>query len=598
MYKLFPSRQFARKHAIKFPSEEFALALGLARPAPICRAECLGGNRSLVSLRSKEFGCRESSGSEPLERVDRGSVRQIGAGHYARSACETVFLANCLPKKSGQSLIEVLIAVAVGALIVGSAAGALIFTVRSNQQSHATDTASTLAQELLDQVRSVSESNWQNLYNLSAKGGPTQSCPPYCYYLDASLNIVAGSEQKVVNNITYTRSFAVENVNRDNCGTKDITSAGQAPCSPSQTGVLDDPSTQKITAKVTWPQGGDMAEVLVSEYLTRSKNEINQFTDWSGSSGVAGSVVRPSKDYFDQSGLDTATSPGSIKLTADSGWLESSTFNTGYADGVAFNSLMWKGELGTVGNAVKFQFASSNSESATSEGSPTGPIDSTDRYAWNDIIGWLDFYGASGGPSAVTTAKMTRWAVSSGGEFALDCVTTPSGDVCATSNFYVSNNNGNLAGWAWNDAYGWVSFCGNATENSTWDGSTWVCPASPTYQVNIDAATGDFAGWAWNDIIGWVSFCGDTTTGSSWNGSAWVCPASPTYKVKVAGAGSGWNYIGPDGSYSSFYTTTGSGAPVPIVTAHHNNKQYYRYKVYLAGDATLIVDDIIVNWSP
>ncbi len=198
---------------------------------------------------------------------------------------------------------------------MGSAAGALIFTVRSNQQSRATDMASTLAQETLDQIRSVSEGNWQNLYNLSAKGGPTQSCPPYCYYLDASLNIVAGSEQKVVNNITYTRYFAVENVNRDNCGTREIVAGAETGCSSSQTGILNDPSTQKVTAKVTWLQGSDTAQVVVSEYLTRSSNDINQFSDWSGSTGVTGPVTRPTKNYFSQSGLDTTTTPGSLKLT-------------------------------------------------------------------------------------------------------------------------------------------------------------------------------------------------------------------------------------------------------------------------------------------
>lgn len=489
----------------------------------------------------------------------------------------------------GQSLIEVLIAVSIGALIVGSAAGSLLFTVRSNQQNRATDAASPLAQELLDNVRSIAEGRWRSIYDLTK----TTSVTTYPYSLDDSLNIVAASQQKTVNNIVYTRYFTVEDVNRENCGRGNITTNAETflLCSSLQTDVFKDPSTQKITVKVTWPQGGVTAEVLLSEYFTRSKNEINQFTDWSGSTGVVGGPdVRPGKDYFSQSGLDGTTVPGALQLLvpASSGWLISSTFDTAVTDGAAFNSLMWKGS-GAVGSTVKFQLASSNSATGDTGGSPTGPIDSTDRYAWNDIIGWLDFYGAPGGPATVSTAKMTRWATSTDGDFALDCATTTNGDVCATSNFYVSNNNGNLAGWAWNDAYGWVSFCGNSTSGSTWDGSTWVCPASPTYQVTITQATAEFHGWAWNDIIGWISFnCAEPG----------VCLTS-SYKVKVAGAGSGWNYIGPDGSPSSFYITTGPDSPVQIVTAHHNNRQYYRYKVYLESTAaTPIVNDIIVNWSP
>lgn len=492
---------------------------------------------------------------------------------------------NLLNKKGGQSLIEILIAISVGVLIIGSAAGALVFTVRSNQQNKATESASPLAQELLDNVRSKAEGNWQSLYDLTAKGDTAQSCPPYCYYLDANLNIVAGSEQKVVNNITYTRYFTVENVNRDNCGTRGIVADAETSCSGSQVGVLNDPSTQKVTAKVTWAQSGGSSEVLIPEYLTRSKNDVNQFTDWSGSSGVAGPVIRPDKDYFSQTGLDTTTTPGSIKLTPISGWLISSTFDTERTDGVAFNSIMWKGSLGTGQNTVKFQLASSNQATGGSLDA-TGPIDSTDRYAWNDIIGWLDFYGAPGGPATVTASKMTRWATSSDGDFTLDCATTPGGDICATSDFYVSNSAGDLAGWAWNDAYGWISFCGGL--------QTTDCPGTVAYQVTINQTTGDFSGWAWNDIVGWISFCGGESTTN--------CPGTVAYKVKIASV-SGWSYIGPNGGQDSYYATTGPGVPVPVVTAHHNNKQYYRYKVLLefidlGGSTKPVVDDVIVNWSP
>jgi hypothetical protein len=96
----------------------------------------------------------------------------------------------------------------------------------------------------------------------------------------------------------------------------------------------------------------------------------------------------------------------------------------------------------------------------------------------------------------------------------LNCNTTPNGDICGTSSFKVSNNgSGSLAGWAWNDGIGWISFCGNASGGSTLSGSDWICPASPTYQVSVSSSTGEFSGWAWNDIAGWISFnCSNTST--------------------------------------------------------------------------------------
>lgn len=306
-----------------------------------------------------------------------------------------------LEREKGQSLAEILIAVAIGAIIAASAVGAVLFTVRSNQQNRASQTASTLGQELLDNVRSVSEGKWQTLYCLNStaclptKGPGTQYTLAVYKVLsgtvavtnglpsvngsgttfnadlvvndkiiinslpftvnsiasDISLTLNAnysgstasgltayrdfsfrtGTESVSADNIVYSRSFAAENVYRDACGTgtmcdtdsnnfRDVACGGdnsttpvESSCTGSQTGVLEDPSTQKITAKVTWQQGGSH-QVLISEYVTRAKNDINRFSDWSGSAGVGGPVSQPSKDYSSQSGLDTTSSPGSLKL--------------------------------------------------------------------------------------------------------------------------------------------------------------------------------------------------------------------------------------------------------------------------------------------
>jgi len=227
-------------------------------------------------------------------------------------------MAASVSKKRGQSLVEILIAMTVGALIVASAAGALIFTVRSNQENRSSGTASSLAQELLDNVRSVSQSDWQSIYSVAPKGGPTQACPPYCYYLDSggsSFVVTSGSEEiGPINNVTYTRYFTVENVNRDSCGAGSITSAPEMSCDGQPADVLEDPSTQKITAKVIWSQG-ETRELVITEFITRSRNEITQFTDWSGGEGVEGPFERPSTGYSSQVGLDTTTVPGSIVLS-------------------------------------------------------------------------------------------------------------------------------------------------------------------------------------------------------------------------------------------------------------------------------------------
>ncbi len=255
-------------------------------------------------------------------------------------------------------------------------------------------------------------------------------------------------------------------------------------------------------------------------------------------------------------------------------------------------------------------------------------IDATYRYAWNDNIGWIDFYQT--GNVNVTSTQLTGYATSSVGYIALDCATSPNGDICATSNFKVSNDgNGNLTGWAYNDAIGWISF------------DSGTAGSSYPYQVTINNSTGDFSGWAWNDIVGWISFnCSDTSicatsdykvktawrsnpktaeltssifdtgvsTGAAINTIMWQGsqPTGTMVKFQIASdttsTPASWNYKGPDGSNTTYYTPTGPGVPAQINLAYHNNHRYFRYKIFLVSNAAQTesprVDDVIINWSP
>ena len=254
-------------------------------------------------------------------------------------------------------------------------------------------------------------------------------------------------------------------------------------------------------------------------------------------------------------------------------------------------------------------------------------IDSTYRYAWNDVIGWIDFYQT--GNVNATSTQLSGYATSSVGYIALDCATSPNGDICATSNFRVSNDgSGNLTGWAWNDAIGWISF-DSATVTSSY-----------TYQVTISPLTGYFSGWAWNDIVGWISFnCNDinncdtapnhkvktawraemasgtlissifdtqATNGVAINTIIWQGnqPSGTSVKFQIASSNSTstWSYLGPDGSDTTYYTPTDANMPVQINLAQHNNKRYFRYKIFLESDPDQTqsprVDDVIINWSP
>ena len=275
---------------------------------------------------------------------------------------------------------------------------------------------------------------------------------------------------------------------------------------------------------------------------------------------------------------------------------------------------------------------SSGSSFTTDMGAPVGTnisSDALEHWAWNDVIGWIDFY-SSGGVN-VAPNRIQGYATSQVGNIALDCATSPNGNICGTSNFKVANDgSGNLSGWAWNDAIGWISFyCGDLDPSCT----------NFNYRVTIDGA-GDFHGWAWNDNVGWISFnCLDTGScvsnykvktswaisvvvgtvdssvfdtgvagGAAFNSILWQGnqPAGTNVSFQFASSNSTSTLtpIGPGGTSlsSDVYNTTGPGVPVSLSRAYNNNSRYFRYKIFLQSNIahTLSprVDNVIVNWSP
>lgn len=121
-----------------------------------------------------------------------------------------------------------------------------------------------------------------------------------------------------------------------------------------------------------------------------------------------------------------------------------------------------------------------------------GTIDSVNRYAWAENVGWLDF-GSTEGNVHVTDVSLTGYAWGENiGWISLNCSNTSS---CGAVNYAVLNDGaGNLSGYAWGENVGWINFN----------------PAG--YGVSIDN-NGDFSGYAWGENVGWISFnCTNTSS--------------------------------------------------------------------------------------
>ena len=121
-----------------------------------------------------------------------------------------------------------------------------------------------------------------------------------------------------------------------------------------------------------------------------------------------------------------------------------------------------------------------------------GTIDATNRYAWSENVGWIDF-GSSGGNVHVTDSALTGYAWGENiGWISLNCSNTSS---CATVDYKVENTSaGTLSGYAWSENMGWIYFAPTAGG------------------VTIDSS-GTFSGYAWGENTGWISFnCANTSS--------------------------------------------------------------------------------------
>lgn len=205
-------------------------------------------------------------------------------------------------QRAGQSLIEVLVALAIGVILIGAAAFAIATTLRLSGDREKSQIASGLAMELAEKVEAVTSADWLSIYNLPVKGLAGQ------YFVATStgdLVITSGVEQVTFQNAVFTRFFTVDDVCRDSGAGSFLVDCGDA-------GALGDPSSQKISISVSWNVQGALKSSVLTRYLTRSQNAVFRQSDWSGSYGVLGPIEEPTDVYATSSNIDTAS--GSIRI--------------------------------------------------------------------------------------------------------------------------------------------------------------------------------------------------------------------------------------------------------------------------------------------
>jgi len=200
-----------------------------------------------------------------------------------------------MERSHGQSLVEVLIAVAIGAILITAGISVIVPALRSNSQAAKVQTAASLGKELLDNIRVWSEGNWNNLLALATGTGNT-------YYLNASSSPFTASapgsvQSSVVSTTTYNRYFYLSDVYRDSAGNI-VTSGGTY-----------DPSTKQVTVVYGWLGG---TTNMMTTYVTRSRNAVFIQNDWSGGAGQNGPATSTNSQFSTSSNIDYQTTTGAL----------------------------------------------------------------------------------------------------------------------------------------------------------------------------------------------------------------------------------------------------------------------------------------------
>lgn len=191
--------------------------------------------------------------------------------------------------RRAQSIVEVLIAIGIGVLFVGAAISLIMPSLQAGSQATSVQASSALAKGLLDNVRTWSEGNWNNILNLATGAG-------HRYYLNTTASpfvVSGGTEHLMLGTTTYSIGFSLQDVYRNSTGSI-VTSGGSY-----------DPSTKQITAYYSWPLAATRTMVM---YLTRNENFVLIQNDWSGGPGQNGPMTSTNSQFATSSNIEYSTS--------------------------------------------------------------------------------------------------------------------------------------------------------------------------------------------------------------------------------------------------------------------------------------------------
>ena len=210
-------------------------------------------------------------------------------------------LLTTLGRRSGQSLVEILVAIAVGVILITGAVALIVPSIRNNRNVSEAQVSAALGRELFENVRVLAEADWNGIAALA-----TTSANRYYLVAGSPFTTSTGVESVMVATTTYQRSFYLDDVYRNVSGKID------------ESGTTHDPSTKKVTVVHTWPP---IASSTLVGYLVRAPGSAFSQTDWSVGPGTDGPLFATgvAARFSTSTSIDYSTSGGAIFISGMAG---------------------------------------------------------------------------------------------------------------------------------------------------------------------------------------------------------------------------------------------------------------------------------------
>jgi len=287
--------------------------------------------------------------------------------------------------------------------------------------------------------------------------------------------------------------------------------------------------------------------------------------------------------------LNLTTSPGDVKLASSAGALDQQNTNVG-STGQAITTTTWQAQTFIPG--VSGQITQVDADLFCSGCSGTNPAIT------------IEIRPTSGGtPTSTVLASTTLTGFSSGaGQFYSATFSSPANLTTGTTYAVVARLLTNRT----TGTYAWLRSANNQYANGAWiqgtscNSGTLVCTWASNSQ---DLGFKTYISTGFNTSGDLISSVKDSNPAVSstpnWTTLSWTAstPANTTVKFQAAGSSSAsgpFNFVGPDGTASTFFTTNGASL------SQFNGNRYLKYRAYLSttnSSATPTLNDVTACFS-